>query len=208
MTAVLHRIEVPSDNLAFIIMEEWSSHLDTDPPDTIKGFFGIIRQHLEASSFMTIIVLLSPLLIPAFAQHVAFMHAHRLAHLDLNVRNAMIDGHRYACIDYETSRRFQEDHPRILGVRSCDPPPEVNRDGCWDPYKADVWASGMFILRVLQVRKPVRYRFRRNLNAVAPVNWASDTGTASIRYETTRRRSRSASHSSTGLGFVQWHLLN
>ncbi|EPT06171.1 hypothetical protein FOMPIDRAFT_42104 [Fomitopsis schrenkii] len=127
---VLHRIEVPSDDLAFIIMEEWSSHLDTDPPHTIRGFLGIIRQHLE---------------------HVTFMHAHRLAHLDLNVRNAVINGHRYACIDYETSRRFENDHPRIQGVRSCEPPPEIDRGGCWDPYKADVWALGMVTMRASQL---------------------------------------------------------
>ena len=90
------------------------------------------------------------------------MHAHRLAHLDLNVRNAVMDGQRYACIDYETSRRFQEDHPRVQGVRSCDPPPEVGRGECWDPYKADVWASGMLILRVSQVRITVCYVLSRS----------------------------------------------
>lgn len=98
------------------------------------------------------------------------MHAHRLAHLDLNVRNAVMNGHRYACIDYETSRRFQEDHPRIQGVRACELPPEVDRGGCWDPYKADVWASGMVIMRASQVGEPEYHSRCQNLKTPLPAD--------------------------------------
>ena len=108
------------------------------------------------------------------------MHAHGLAHLDLNTRNVMVDGGRYACIDYETSHRFHDDHPRIQGVRSCDPPPEVGRGGYWDPYKADVRASGMMILRVLQVRTTSCCRYCSKLNMIVPVNWSPDMGTPSL----------------------------
>ncbi|KZT67740.1 hypothetical protein DAEQUDRAFT_745989 [Daedalea quercina L-15889] len=128
---VLDLIEVPSDDLAFIVMEEWSSHLDTDPPHTLWGFLGIVRQHLE---------------------HIAFMHTHRIAHLDISVPNTLTDNTQgYACIDYETSRRFDAVNPRIRCLRTSEVPPEVERGECCDPYKIDVWSSGMLILRVSQL---------------------------------------------------------
>ncbi|KAH9842617.1 kinase-like domain-containing protein [Rhodofomes roseus] len=128
---ILDRIEIPSDDIAFLVMEEWSPHLDADPPHTLKDFLGIIRQHLE---------------------HIAFMHAHRIAHLDISIRNTVTDNKmRYACIDFELSRRFDTTNARIRCLRATEVPPEVENGECSDPYKIDVWASGMFILKASQL---------------------------------------------------------
>ncbi|KAH9926200.1 kinase-like domain-containing protein [Fomitopsis serialis] len=130
-TAILGRIEIPADDVAFIVMEEWSPHLDADPPYTLRGFLGFMRQHLE---------------------HVVFMHAHRIAHLDISIRNTLTDNkQRYACIDFELSRRFDMASPRIRCLRATEPPPEVERGESCDPYKIDVWASGMLMLKASQL---------------------------------------------------------
>ncbi len=49
--AILGLIEVPEDNLAFIVMEEWSPQLVSDVPCTLRNFFGAIRQCIEVRSF-------------------------------------------------------------------------------------------------------------------------------------------------------------
>lgn len=129
---VLDFIEVLDDGIAFIVMEEWSPHLSTDPPYTLRCFLGTMRQHLE---------------------HIAFMHAHHIAHLDISLRNILTDNHtRYACIDFECSRRFEKvSCPRIRCHRAAEIPPEIERGEWSDPYKVDVWASGILILRAAKL---------------------------------------------------------
>ena len=82
------------------------------------------------------------------------MHRHRIAHLDISLRNVLTDdqGH-YAWIDYEGSHRFDSSipNPRIQGLRATEVPPEHERGDASDPYKADVWALAVLILRACQV---------------------------------------------------------
>lgn len=124
---VLDLIEVPDDNMVFIVMEEWSPHLITDTPYTLRCFLATLRQHLE---------------------HVAFMHSQNIAHLDIALRNILTDNNsRYACIDFEMSRRFDTANPRLRDYRGSECPPETECGEWSDPYKIDVWASGMLIVR-------------------------------------------------------------
>ncbi|KAI0341553.1 kinase-like protein [Trametopsis cervina] len=125
---VYELIEVAGDNLAFIVMEEWSPQLVSAVPCSLRHFLGAIRQIVE---------------------HIVFMHAHHMAHLDISVRNLLTDykGH-YAYIDFENCRRFEGvSHPRMEHLRGTDPPPESERGEPTDPYKADVWGLGVLILQ-------------------------------------------------------------
>jgi serine/threonine protein kinase len=81
------------------------------------------------------------------------MHKHHIAHLDISLRNLLTDckGH-YAYIDFELSRRFDVSNPRITGRRGTELPPECSDGAFYDPYKVDVWALGVLILRVSKVR--------------------------------------------------------
>ena len=83
------------------------------------------------------------------------MHEYRIAHMDISMHNFLIDHEgRCACIDYELSRRFAMPSPRISGVdRGTEIPPE-STGHCQrlDPYKVDVWALGILILRASKVR--------------------------------------------------------
>ncbi|EPQ58271.1 hypothetical protein GLOTRDRAFT_137018 [Gloeophyllum trabeum ATCC 11539] len=125
---VLDLIEVPCDYIAFIAMEEWHSLLVIDPPSCLRAFLGAIRQCLE---------------------HVVFLHRHHIAHLDISMRNLLTDCNgRYGYIDYELSRRFDGiPNPLLCGGRGTEVAPELENGGCGDPYKADVWALGVFLLR-------------------------------------------------------------
>lgn len=80
------------------------------------------------------------------------MHEHGIAHLDLSLRNIVTDsmGH-YACIDYETSRRFLDEAPRIRQHRAQEVPPEFERGEVSDPFKVDVWALAVFFFQASQV---------------------------------------------------------
>ena len=49
--AILDLIDVPADNLGFIVMEEWSPQLVSDVPCTLRLFLGAIRQCIEVRSF-------------------------------------------------------------------------------------------------------------------------------------------------------------
>lgn len=61
-------------------------------------------------------------------------------------------GH-YAYIDFELSRRFDGiPCPRICGYKGTEVPPECERGEPADPYKIDVWALAILMLRALQVR--------------------------------------------------------
>ena len=81
------------------------------------------------------------------------MHKHHIAHLDISLRNIVTDyqGH-YAYIDYESSRRFPGiTHPLIFGYRGTEVPPECEQDEYVDPYKVDVWALAVLMLRACKV---------------------------------------------------------
>ncbi|KAJ7172434.1 kinase-like domain-containing protein [Mycena filopes] len=132
---VLDLFEVKEENIAFIIMEQWSSQLIVDEvPCNLGLFFAALRQCIE---------------------HCLFMHQHRIAHLDISLRNLLTDyqGH-YAYIDYELSRRFDSvGCIRIPAFRTTEVPPECEAlDGeCPDPFKADVWALAVLILRACKL---------------------------------------------------------
>lgn len=150
--AVLDLIEVPRDNLAFIVMQEWSAQLVADTPCNLGLCLSALRQCIEVS--------LEPAFLFAprrsanlFLQHIAFMHAQHIAHLDVSLRNILTDyrGH-YACIDYELSTRFDGvANPRISNARGTEIPPELERGQCSDPYKVDVYALGVLLLRAIEV---------------------------------------------------------
>ena len=85
------------------------------------------------------------------------MHMHGIAHLDISLRNILTDFHgRYCYIDFETSRRYTDKSapPRIIGCRGTETPPEIERGEESDPFKVDVWALGVVILRALKVCLP------------------------------------------------------
>lgn len=129
---VLDFIEVRGDDIVFIVMEEWSSQLITDTPCCLKLFLGALRQCIE---------------------HAVFMHKHHFAHLDISLRNLLTDykGH-YAYIDFELSRRYIGiSNPVIVGYRGTEIPPECEPGGVADPYKIDVWALAVLILRACKL---------------------------------------------------------
>jgi hypothetical protein len=81
------------------------------------------------------------------------MHSHYIAHLDISLGNLLTD-HKfhYACIDYETSHRFDGlSNPRLSQIRGTEIPPEAERGEPCDPYKVDVWALAILILRACKV---------------------------------------------------------
>ncbi|KAI0079924.1 hypothetical protein K474DRAFT_1591059 [Panus rudis PR-1116 ss-1] len=125
---ILAFIEVPSDNIVFIVMEEWSPQLVAETPCNLRLFLGALRQCIE---------------------HAAFLHSHHIAHLDISMRNILTDYQsHYAYIDYELSRRFEASvEPRIRGRRGTEVPPELEAGGVSDPYKTDVWALAKLLLR-------------------------------------------------------------
>ncbi|OBZ75149.1 Sperm motility kinase W, partial [Grifola frondosa] len=131
-TAILDRIEVPKDRIAFIVMEEWSSQLIADTPCNLKLFLASLRQCIE---------------------HTVFMHAHHIAHLDISLRNLLTDyKSHYACIDYELSRRYDGvSAPRIQCRRGTEVPPELERNEWSDPFKVDVWALGILMFRAMKL---------------------------------------------------------
>ena len=88
-------------------------------------------------------------------QHIAFMHIHHIAHLDISPRNIVTDFcGNYACIDYECSMRFDSTpEPRICHARIAEPPPEMERGEPSDPYKVDVFGLGVMMLRTMKVRE-------------------------------------------------------
>jgi len=81
------------------------------------------------------------------------MHSLGIAHLDISLRNLVTDYNgRYAYIDFELARRFENDpNPCLAPQRATEVPPECEKGETTDPYKADVWALGILILRVCKV---------------------------------------------------------
>jgi len=81
------------------------------------------------------------------------MHRHSIAHLDISLRNIVTDyeGH-YAYIDFELSRQFDTSCTPLVHIyRATEVPPECNRDIGVDPFKVDVWALAVLILRACKV---------------------------------------------------------
>ena len=90
------------------------------------------------------------------------MHKHHIAHLDISLTNLLTDymGH-YAYIDYELSRRFEPTDPThlVYNYRGTELPPESGKDAPVDPYKVDVWALAVLILRSCKVCLPIIFIF-------------------------------------------------
>lgn len=85
------------------------------------------------------------------------MHKHCIAHLDISLRNLLTDyrGH-YAYIDYELSRRFDPSQTALVyNYRGTELPPECEGGGGIDPYKVDVWALAVLMLRACKVSNAV-----------------------------------------------------
>ncbi|KAH9484256.1 hypothetical protein JR316_0003736 [Psilocybe cubensis] len=130
---VLDQFTVPEDDMAFIIMEEWSTNLVASlGPCCMTRFLLAMRQCIE---------------------HAAFLHKHRIAHLDISLMNLLTDYHgRYAYIDYELSRHFDNLSPSLIyNYRGTELPPESESSTGIDPYKVDVWALGVLILRACKL---------------------------------------------------------
>ncbi|KAG2020193.1 other/AgaK1 protein kinase [Coprinopsis cinerea AmutBmut pab1-1] len=127
---LLDLFECHEDHIAFIVMEQWSPELFTESsPCCPEGFLLAVRQLLE---------------------HVDFMHRHRLAHLDISIRNLVTDHQgRYAFIDFELSRVLSEHGPYLYapGHQATEIPPECEKSDYFDPFKVDIWALGVLILR-------------------------------------------------------------
>ena len=121
-------------------MEEWSSEfIPPDQPHTLRSYLNSLLRCI---------------------QHIAFMHTHCFAHLDVAVRNVLTDyAGRYAYIDYEMSRRFcrppveieEGEDPKssvlVYHPRATEVPPEVEKGHSTSPYAMDIWALGMLISR-------------------------------------------------------------
>ena len=86
------------------------------------------------------------------------MHKHHIAHLDISLTNLLTDYKgQYAYIDYEISRRFDSTDPTthlIYNYRGTELPPESGKETPIDPYKVDVWALAVLILRSCKVCLP------------------------------------------------------
>lgn len=85
------------------------------------------------------------------------MHRYSIAHLDISLRNIVTDheGH-YAYIDFEMSRQFDTSCTPLVHIyRATEVPPECNRDISVDPFKVDVWALAVLILRASKVRNRI-----------------------------------------------------
>ncbi|KAF9246491.1 kinase-like protein [Melanogaster broomeanus] len=129
---IVNIIDVPADGICFIVMEEWSSHLLPEIPSTLREFLSAIHHCIE---------------------HVVFMHRNRIVHLDISLHNFLTDySGRYACIDYELSRKIDDlVGPGSIWPRGTEIPPELERGQVSNPYMVDVWALAMLILRACKM---------------------------------------------------------
>ncbi|KAF9227884.1 kinase-like protein [Gyrodon lividus] len=129
---IVNMIDVPADDICFIVMEEWSSHLLPEIPSTLRELLSAIRHCIE---------------------HVVFMHRNRIVHLDISLHNFLSDYQgRYACIDYELSRKVDDlIGPGGICPRGTEVPPELERGQASNPYMVDVWALAVLILRACKV---------------------------------------------------------
>lgn len=129
---ILDLIDAPQDDLCFIVMEEWSADMLPEVPVSIGCLMESLRHCIE---------------------HIAFMHRHRIVHFDISLHNFLTDYNgRYACIDYELSRRIDEvSCPQILYSRGSEIPPEAEHGRPSNPFMIDVWALGVLIFRVCEL---------------------------------------------------------
>ncbi|KAF8910957.1 kinase-like domain-containing protein [Gymnopilus junonius] len=130
---VVDLFELSDGDVAFIVMEEWSSNLIASlVPCCLFRLLSALRQCIE---------------------HAAFIHKHNIAHLDISLMNLLTDydGH-YAYIDYEISRQFDGSSvPLVYNYRGTEIPPECERSVGADPFKIDVWALAVLILRACKL---------------------------------------------------------
>jgi serine/threonine protein kinase len=77
------------------------------------------------------------------------MHSHYVTHLDVSLSNILSNSTgSYAYIDFELSRRFQPGMiPLVRCARGTELPPECERGEDCCPFKVDIWALGVIILR-------------------------------------------------------------
>ncbi|KAF9482784.1 kinase-like protein [Pholiota conissans] len=130
---VLDLFESMDDDIAFIIMEEWSSELIPNAgPCCLNVFLSALRQCIE---------------------HIVFMHKHCIAHLDISLRNLLTDYHgHYAYIDYEISRRFDPSQITLVyNYRGTEVPPECESGEGINPFKVDIWALAVLMLRACKL---------------------------------------------------------
>ncbi|KAH7926315.1 hypothetical protein BV22DRAFT_1033031 [Leucogyrophana mollusca] len=129
---ILDIIDAPQDDISFVVMEEWSPHLFAEIPCCRRQFLRALEQCIE---------------------HVVFMHRHQLVHFDISLHNFLTDYKgNYACIDYELSRSYNGiPDPHICFSRGTELPPEFERGQSSDPYKVDIWALGILILRACKL---------------------------------------------------------
>lgn len=105
------------------------------------------------------------------------MHRHNIAHLDISLRNIVTDheGH-YAYIDFELSQQFDTSctgTPLVHIYRATEVPPECDMNIGVDPFKVDVWALAVLILRASKVRHDMVsfILLSRFFNALPPAHW-------------------------------------
>ncbi|EIW85161.1 kinase-like protein [Coniophora puteana RWD-64-598 SS2] len=124
----IHVIEIEDDDIAFIVMEEWTSCFLLNPPCCLRQYWDFVEQVVE---------------------HVAFMHQHNIIHADISLHNVLADYHgNFAFIDYEISQRVEDSGPSTdICPRGTEVPPEKERGEKVDPFKADVWSLGVLLLR-------------------------------------------------------------
>ena len=82
------------------------------------------------------------------------MHKHHIAHLDISLSNLLTDYMgNYSYIDYELGRRFDSRAPThlVCNYRGTELPPESGKNTPVDPYKVDVWALAVLVLRACKV---------------------------------------------------------
>jgi serine/threonine protein kinase len=99
-----------------------------------------------------------------------FLHKHGIAHLDISLRNLLTDyeGH-YAYIDYELSRCFNSPVTAVRNYRGTEVPPECETEGEANPFKIDVWALAVLMLRACKVR-PLQQAMRKETDFFVIVN--------------------------------------
>ncbi|PPR08082.1 hypothetical protein CVT24_010543 [Panaeolus cyanescens] len=117
----------PNEDISFIVMEEWSPPL-INGPCCLTLFLKALRQCI---------------------QHTTFLHKNHIAHLDISLMNIVTNGRgQYAFIDYELSRRFDSNSsPLVYNYRGTEVPPECETKSGVNPYKIDIWALAVLILR-------------------------------------------------------------
>ncbi|KAF9533013.1 kinase-like domain-containing protein [Crepidotus variabilis] len=119
------------DAIAFIVMDAWSTQIEHQP-DLLCckwQFLSALRQCIE---------------------HIAFMHTQCMAHLDISLRNVLSDRKgRFVFIDYECTRSFPQSAglPFAQECYGTEMPPETEGRGRIDPFKVDIWALGVLMLR-------------------------------------------------------------